>query len=117
MGRLMLRLLGTPEVSHNVHSLDDSASFSASLGTSENHLCHICSSRSGGWPNLPSEGEEQHRYSRPWRDGFGYELIVHVEGIDAFVQETEESRNRRAGRQRVMVAPHDISEDALPNPG
>jgi hypothetical protein len=62
MGRLILRLLGTPEVSHNVHALDDSASFSAASGTSENQLCHTCWRRSGGKLDLPEAKEDQHRH-------------------------------------------------------
>jgi hypothetical protein len=58
MGCLILRLLGTPEVSHNVHSLDDPASFSASSGRSENQLCHTCWRRSARKLDLPEAKED-----------------------------------------------------------
>src|SRR5579875_4212303 len=66
----------------------------------------ICPGEKGSAPSL-----------FPWNDGFEQQFIVHVDGIDALVQETEEPGNRRTGGQRVTVAPHDILEDALPNPG
>src|SRR5437899_7715942 len=46
-----------------------------------------------------------------------YQFIVHVDSIDTLIEKAQELGNRRTCGQRFAVAPHDVLEDPLANPG
>src|SRR6266852_1760681 len=45
------------------------------------------------------------------------QFIIHIDRINALIEQAQEVGDRRTGGQRLAVAPHDILEDPLANPG